>query len=122
MFHVPHQFRIRTGVLASSDSFGNAGAFRVPVGPVYANVVVSDGEGWEHVSVGLPNRCPTWGEMCRIKALFWDAEDTVIQFHPPESEYVNCHPYVLHLWRPVGIEIPRPPSILVGPRGGRARP
>ena len=26
--------------------------------------------GWEHVSVSLQNRCPTWDEMCRIKDIF----------------------------------------------------
>jgi hypothetical protein len=74
----------------------------------------SDGYKWEHVSVSTHDRIPTWEEMCFIKDLFWDAEDTVIQFHPPKSEYVNQHPYTLHLWRPIGAEIPRPDSILVG--------
>lgn len=51
-----------------------------------------------------------------IKTLFWDKEDTVIQYHPPQSQYVNCHPFTLHLWRPIGLTIPVPPSILVGPK------
>ena len=54
--------------------------------------------------------------MSYVKRLCWDAEDVVVQFHPRESEYVNCHPHVLHLWRPKHVEIPTPPSILVGPR------
>lgn len=53
--------------------------------------------------------------MCFIKDLFWDEDDTVIQFHPPRSEYVNCHPHCLHLWRPIGIEIATPPKWMVGP-------
>lgn len=36
------------------------------------------------------------------------------QYHPPKSAYVNNHPNCLHLWRPIGIEMPRPPSIMVG--------
>jgi hypothetical protein len=75
-----------------------------------------DFDGWEHVSVSLIDRTPTWAEMCRIKGLFWDEEDTVVQFHPPKSEYVNCHPYCLHLWRWTGGEFPRPSSTLVGPK------
>ena len=26
--------------------------------------------GWEHVSVSLRNRCPTWDEMCLVKDIF----------------------------------------------------
>lgn len=77
-------------------------------------VIFSDGEGWEHVSVSTLTRTPNWAEMCVIKDLFWAPEDTVIQFHPPRSEYVNNHPFCLHLWRPIGESIALPPSILVG--------
>ena len=52
--------------------------------------------------------------MCEIKDLFWDAEDCVIQYHPPKSDYVNNHSHVLHMWRPTEGEIQRPPSIMVG--------
>jgi hypothetical protein len=108
---------MRVGPMASDDSAGNNGAFllpnlKEPRKPV--RVIASDGFGWEHVSVSLVNRVPSWREMCMVKRMFWDAEDVVVQFHPPESEYVNMHPHCLHLWRPVGVEIPRPPSILVG--------
>jgi hypothetical protein len=64
---------------------------------------------WEHVSVSLENRTPNWKEMCFVKEMFWDDEDTVIQFHPPKSRYVNTHPYCLHLWRPIKETIPLPP-------------
>lgn len=115
-FHVSNEYRKRTGPLASDDSIGNAGAFFIPNGPgkTPLAVIASDGEGWEHVSVSLPTRCPTWEEMCRVKALFWDAEDCVVQFHPPESGYVNNHPYCLHLWRPTRADFPRPPPEFVG--------
>ena len=33
-------------------------------------VLFSDGLGWDHVSVSLADRCPTWAEMCFIKDLF----------------------------------------------------
>lgn len=77
-------------------------------------VVVSWGGGWEHVSVSLPTRCPTWDEMCWIKRLFWDDEECVVQFHPPKSQYVNNHPFCLHLWRPTETTIPTPPTEFVG--------
>jgi hypothetical protein len=59
-------------------------------------------------------RTPTWREMSYVKDLCWDGEDVVMQLHPKRSEYVNNHPHVLHLWRPVDAEIPTPPSIFVG--------
>jgi hypothetical protein len=119
MFHVPERYRLMRGRLASDSSHGNNGGFLIPMGTRYISVLASDGAAideprWEHVSVSYKDRCPTWDEMCKIKSLFWDAEDTVMQLHPPESEWINNHPYCLHLFRPVGIEIPRPPGILVG--------
>ena len=77
-------------------------------------VIASNGMGWEHVSVSRSDRCPTWEEMCQVKALFWGDDDCVVQYHPSHSEYVNNHQNCLHLWRPVGIAMPMPPSIMVG--------
>lgn len=77
---------------------------------------------WEHVSITVKNRrgvqlgrCPTWEQMAKVKATFWSDDEAVMQLHPPRSDYVNHHPYCLHLWRPVGVDIPRPLSIFVGP-------
>ncbi len=79
---------------------------------------VDDGEPWEHVSVQAVqkdrHRAPNWKEMCHVKRLCWDGEDVVMQLHSRESEYVNQHPHVLHLWRPTQSVIPTPPSIMVG--------
>jgi hypothetical protein len=118
-FHAPEKYRIKTGPMASSFDNGNNGQFMVTSLKLRSPLAVqaSDGFGWEHVSVSLNpilKRCPTWEEMCFIKGLFWDAEDCVLQFHPAKNDYINNHPYCLHLWRPIGIEIISPPSILVG--------
>lgn len=78
-----------------------------------ANVVFSWGMGWDHVSVSYNDRCLTWEEMCIVKDIFFQEEECAIQYHPPKSEYVNNHPYVLHLWKPQGEYIPRPPMHLV---------
>ena len=80
-------------------------------------VIASFGGGWDHVSVSLRNRCPTWDEMCFIKNMFFEENECVIQYHPPKSEYVNNHPYVLHMWKPQQAIIPMPPSIMVGIKG-----
>ncbi len=124
MMHVPEKWRLTTGRLGSSAMYGNNGAFRVPLGTRYANVIASDGmvldrPRWEHVSVAFTDRCPTWDEMAAIAAIFWDATDTLVQFRPPAAEYVNAHPYCLHWWRRSDRELPRPPAILVGPLGVR---
>jgi hypothetical protein len=114
-FRVPNKFRVRAGRLASNDDIGNNGAFEVKLrhGQTVF-VIASDGLGWEHVSVSRRDRCPTWDEMCQIKALFWGEDDCVVQYHPPRSEYVNNHPNCLHLWRPTGAAMPMPDSLLIG--------
>lgn len=117
--------RVTRGEMATSPEVGNYGAFRVPLGgKAVAMIIAADGDesGWEHVSVHVRYldrngkrhmRTPTWDEMCLIKGLFFEPEETVIQFHPPASDYVNHHPHCLHLWRPEGVEIPAPPTVLV---------
>lgn len=131
MFHVPERYRITNGhPLATDFTAGNNGAFLLPakIGSRRLAVIASDGKDWklsgldgipwEHVSVhcfeGKRQYTPTWLEMCHIKEIFWDADDLVVQFHPRKSEYVNNHANTLHLWRPIGIEIPTPPASTVG--------
>lgn len=93
------------------------GAFMVQVQTGLLRIIVSDGKGdpepWEHVSVSLANRCPNWPEMSLVKSWVWEPTETVVQFHPPESEYVNNHRYCLHMWKPP-YPVVLPPSILVG--------
>jgi hypothetical protein len=122
MFHVPNKYRDRVHPqLGSDDTYGNNGFFWIKhekSDNLEYRVQASDGMGWEHVSIHIQDNdqeeTPVWEEMCQIKDMFWDSEDCVIQFHPPKSEYVNHHENTLHLWRPVGIELPRPDSIMVG--------
>lgn len=79
----------------------------------HCTVVASWGGGWEHVSVCPSNRTPDWNEMCAIKDMFWNDDEVVVQFHPAKSNYVNLMPNCLHLWRPIGQEIPVPPILYV---------
>lgn len=75
--------------------------------------VASTGEGWDHVSVSLPDRCPTWEEMAQIKKLFfWDYE-YVIQYHPAKEDHINYQKFCLHLWRPQREDIPMPPKWMI---------
>lgn len=116
--------RVTTGPLASQALDGPNGCFILqgPKGPLL--IIASDGLGWEHASARPLHepRTPTWEEMCFVKDAFWRPDEAVVQFHPPEAEYVNCHSHVLHLWRPLDGVFPRPPSILVGPRVAQVTP
>lgn len=125
---IPEKFRLKSQFGLRGESYG---AFQVPspdksrVTKTELLIIASDGMNgvdWEHVSVRAckningkwKDYLPTWEEMCFVKSLFWDDENVVMQLHPKKSEYVNNHPFVLHLWKPKSKEIPTPPSILVG--------
>lgn len=82
---------------------------------IIANAACEESAGWEHVSVSIADRTPTWVEMCAVKNLFWDDDEVVVQFHPRKKDYVNCHPFTLHLWRHATLQFPSPPPELVGP-------
>lgn len=110
---------------------GKEGMFRIPFKKKYLLMVIaSDGgdeEEWEHVSVSLRGvgkgrydkrlfnpleSLPTWEMMCFVKDLFFEKDETVIQFHPPEKDYVNIAE-VLHLWRKKDHEVELPPLYMV---------
>ena len=115
------QGRCRVDALGYATKTGDRfGAFRLrcPATGQLLRAIVSDGrecgiEVWEHVSVSHVNRCPTWEEMCWIKSLFWNPDECVVQFHPAEADYVNMHPFVLHLWKALDVAFPMPPMICV---------
>ncbi len=107
------QYRIRLGLLHSDETFGNNGAFEIQLGCRTLYAIVSDGSSWEHVSVSLKQRCPTWDEMCFVKDLFWADDEVVIQYHPAKNNYVNDYPTCLHLWKPIGVELPMPELNLI---------
>lgn len=77
-------------------------------------VIISAGEGWEHVSVSRRDRTtPSWEEMCWAKETFFRDDEWVLQYHPAEEDYVDYGRNVLHLWKPLNQEIPKPPKIMV---------
>lgn len=93
----------------------DGGAFIVPSPRSGAKlmVVASNGAGWDHVSVSLRNRCPTWDEMERVKRLFFLPTETAMQLHVQPSAHVSVHPNCLHIWRPQDTGIPMPPEWMV---------
>ena len=81
-------------------------------------------EAWEHVSVSIAYKrdcTPTWSQMATVKSLFWRPTETVIQFHPPEAEYVSIHDGCLHLWKPP-YHPELPPTNTLGPVVTGSRP
>lgn len=62
--------------------------------------IKSNDDGWNHVSVTIDKRTPTWDEMAYIKHVFFENEDICIQIHPKKSQYVNLHENCLHIWQP----------------------
>ena len=127
-FHVPEHARdITHPILGTTSSDGNNGAFHLNspesgwrLALICSEDDPSEGIFWEHVSVhayrgkGRQQRTPTWKEMAFVKDVCWDEEDVVMQLHPKKSEYINQHPFTLHLWRPTRVAIPTPPPITVG--------
>lgn len=110
---------------------GLGGAFIVPTpgsraspGPMrrraFMRVIASSGADqvapyrWDHVSVSLSDRCPTWEEMDFVKRLFFKPEEVCFQLHVSDVEHISNHPYCLHIWRPLDVGIPRPPADTVG--------
>jgi hypothetical protein len=120
--NLPGMKVIRDPRLARACFMGDhrGGAYQLP-GPCGASlrIIASDAtdpiaEGWEHVSISTERRIPNWTEMCFVKDLFWDPEETVIQLHPPKSQWISNAPHCLHLWHNTREAQPLPPSILVG--------
>ncbi len=77
-------------------------------------VMATNAEGWDHLSVSRINRCPNWPEMEHVKRLFFREDETAMQLHVPPSDHKSLHPFCLHIWRPHGVEIPRPPVEFLG--------
>lgn len=95
------------------------GMFRLHRGNNLLRVIASsavqpEAQGWDHVSVSLPTRCPTWEEMEFVKRTFFLPDEICFQLHPAEANYINNHPYCLHLWRHASQPVPMPPEHFVG--------
>lgn len=123
---------------ASDASYGRNGMFYLPPEVLGRQntrepltLIISDADSWpahlgpikwEHASASWPDRCPTWPEMCRIKSMLFEDDEVVMQLHPATDQYVSFHRYCLHLWRPIGRQIPLPPLDTLGPQTGGDNP
>lgn len=87
------------------------GVFRVPHTRTGAFLlcIASSSDGWDHVSVSLPNRTPNWYEMEHVRKTFFKDDEVAMQLHVPAKDHVNIATTCLHLWRPHEQPIPMPP-------------
>ena len=108
------QYRKDHQLLGMGDD-GN-GYFEIPGIGSILRVVASNGMGWDHVSISTIRRCPNWPEMKKIKELFFLDEEPAYQIFPAKKDYINCHPYCLHWWRPQNGQVLEPQTDMVGPK------
>lgn len=95
------------------DDFGGCFRLRSIIDGGDLRIIANNGSGWDHVSVSRANRCPNWPEMEQVRRVFFQDHETAMQLHVPPTDHINLHAYTLHMWRPHGVEIPRPPAEMV---------
>ena len=99
---------------AEAENDGMGGRYYDKQTGKFLHFIFSYQMGWEHLSVSTPSKCPTWEQMCMMKDIFWNKDECCVEYHPKEEDYVNNHPYCLHIWRPTEEVMPTPPTLLVG--------
>lgn len=99
---------------AETDNAGMGGYYYDVISGKNLNFIFSYQMGWEHLSVSMPSKTPSWDQMCRMKDIFWNKDEACVEYHPKEEDYVNMHKHCLHIWRPTEEYLPTPPHFLVG--------
>jgi hypothetical protein len=56
-----------------------------------------DGDKW-HLSISCVDRLPTYEELKKARYKYTPNRLSMAQIFPPREEFVNLHPYCLHLW------------------------
>lgn len=82
------------------DKFGEGYALAEKNGGlrvIFDEEIKSDGKLWRHVSYSRKDWTPDHVDTIKIKAAFIGDRYAYAVF-PPKSQYVNIHPYCLHLW------------------------
>ena len=100
-------------IVVHMNDDGGAFMIKSPIDGKTIRIIASNGDGWDHVSVSLEHRMPTWTEMDAIKRMFFKPNEIAVEYHVPPSDHINIHPHVLHLWRPQRVKIPLPPKWMV---------
>jgi len=87
----------------SVEPFGPDGFRFVHLGPPRITSVIAtraehDGQEWLHASIAHPDAMPTWEELKAVKVALIGAARFAYLVFPPAWQYVNQHPYALHVW------------------------
>lgn len=61
-------------------------------------VILSIDHGMHHLSISHANRLPTYDELKHVRYTLLKHVKYMAQIFPPTNEFVNVHPYCLHLW------------------------
>lgn len=77
---------------------GGAFQHRSGLRVVVSGAIERDGKRWLHVSCSRRDRVPSWDDLKLVKEVFLGNDRLAVQVLPRAEEYVNIHPYVLHLW------------------------
>lgn len=59
--------------------------------------VSKDNDKW-HLSIAHPTRLPTYDELKEARYKFLPDNCHMAQIFPPKAEFVNLHPFCLHLY------------------------
>jgi hypothetical protein len=114
---MPPEYMKHVGIpqdFAMGDRYNGCFIFPSPIDRAkHLRVMAGVGDGWDHVSVSLVSRCPVWEEMEWIKRRFFRHNEVAYQLHVTSDRHINRHPFTLHLWRPLHVKIPMPPSYMV---------
>lgn len=115
--HELDKYRITNGkVVEFYGSVGDdkSGAFAINYAGRELHVIATAYDGWDHLSVSLPNRTPNWYEMEHVAKLFFKENEMAVQYHVPTEKHVNVMENCLHWWRPhLPIIILMPPIAFV---------
>lgn len=98
--------QLRPTVLLASystvEDYQNAAYYRRADGmTVITEVAEYQRRLWLHVSCAFADKLPSWADLREVKTVFCGPKRLALSIMPSEAEYVNIHPYVLHLWCPL---------------------
>ena len=110
-FDEPLEVPLPAALAGGHDLEPNCRAFRL--GECFVLVGQSPRSGW-HLSISHPTRIPTWEELRSARYRLLPDDLTMGVLLPPSAQYVNLHPFCLHLWQ---IGQPSGKARVLDPRG-----
>ena len=62
---------------------------------------MNDGTYFVHCSLSRRSRLPSWQDVKVVKDAFLGEDVEAFHVLPKKEEYINLHPFCLHLWQPI---------------------